>query len=171
MSFRVDGFSPISNWFVAKGNVDKVLSPETKRMIQEAMNLKGGVKVLSVEQGIKTNIANMVKEINPENAKVIYKDIANILGINFEEISSILVLIGGLELSKDYEKKLKKSLKKIESGKANKLANDLGLVGSTDSVLIFVDDGISLAEGGFILIEAGLKEIKKSIYEDESAMD
>ncbi|MFA5878847.1 MAG: hypothetical protein WC860_01590 [Candidatus Margulisiibacteriota bacterium] len=170
MSFRVDGLPSFGNWFVAKSNVDQVLTPETKRIIQDAMGFKG-VKVLNVEQGVKgVNINNILNEIKPESAKVIYQDIANILGVNSKEISTILVLIGGLELSKEYETKLKKSLQKIDTKKANKLANDLGLVGQADSVLIFVDNGISMEQGGFILIEAGLKEIKKTIYQDEQEL-
>ncbi len=170
MSFGIEGVSGLRNWFVAKGDMSQVLSPDTTKMIKETMGFQG-IKVLSVEPGIKgVNIHQILKELDTQSTQAIYQDIAKILNVNIENINSILVVLGGLELAKDQLERIKTSLKKLEAKKANKIASDLGLV-EENNALIFVDEGVGFENGGWILIETGMREIKSAIKKEEELLE
>jgi len=166
---RVDGFSGPRNWFIAKGEVNQMLSPEVSKAIQNAMGFNG-IRVLSVESGIKIDINHVLKEIDQNSAGPIYQHLANLLGVNLESINSVLVIVGGLELAKEYLDKIKKSLKKIGQKKANQIASELGII-EEDNALIFIEDGVNFQGGGLILIETGMKEIRRSIKNEEDALE
>ena len=70
-------------------------------------------------------------------------------------------MVGGTELVKKRLKEMEKSLRKIDKKTVAKLAELLGISAGED-VLLFLE-GQDVNEGGMIIIQAGLQEIKESI--------
>ncbi len=150
--------SPI-NWQSTSATGKTSLSSEAQALLKDAFGFKG-TKIVQVEKGMQVNGLTTLKEMSGPEATKLNQQIASALGID-QELQSVLVMVGGTELVKKRLKEMEKSLRKIDKKTVAKLAELLGISAGED-VLLFLE-GQDVNEGGMIIIQAGLQEIKESI--------
>ena len=90
---RVTGGAPLKWSATAKGkDLTQVLPKETVDLLNKTLNFKGGLKIVKVEAGVKNSTLTTLKELNQNQAKIVNQQIANILGLDSEAVTSAVVI-------------------------------------------------------------------------------